>query len=172
MASDGNKTIESILGYSRAKTFASLKDSESKRIIETVLDFAKQSFQDLDRYQGLVLGHSNSEIERFQSYVERLDLEKLKITLDLAGFADVPDDWLELARFLLKAERGKSYECSRYLSNLAKMIIFKITGHFGDKDFLRTFHKVPAGQLLRFFKKYRVEEHANGARESSHGQSN
>lgn len=169
MASDGNKTMESILGCDRAKTFANLEDSESKRIIETVLVFAKQSFHDLDQHQGLVLGHSNTEIERFQSYVERLDLEKLKITLDLAGFANVPDDWLELARFLMKAERGKSYECSRYLSNLAKMIIFKMTGHSGDKDFLRTFHKVSAGQLLRFFKKYRVEKTTVDKKESSHG---
>lgn len=169
MASDGNKTIESILGCGRAKTFASLEDSESKRIIETVLVFAKQTFQDLDQYQGLSVGHSNHEIERFQRCVERLDLEKLKITLDLAGFAGVPDDWLELASFLMKAERGKSYECSRYLSNLAKMIIFKITGHSSDKDFLRTFHKVPARQLLRFFRKYRVERTAVDRKESSHG---
>jgi hypothetical protein len=40
------------------------------------------------------------------------------------------------------------------------MILFKLSGFGSDKDFIRTFYKVPVNQLLKFFKKFKVVQMA------------
>ena len=42
------------------------------------------------------------------------------------------------------------------LGDLAKLIVFKISGFSSDKVFIRTFYKTPIAQVIRFFKKFKV----------------
>lgn len=149
--------LESILGYGRAGSFRSLEDDENKQIIAHVLDFLSERFEHLS-WSGLRIGHSNAEIEELQENIKKLDLEVLKLKLDIEGFEGVPDQWLDFASFLVKVQRGKAYECNNLLGDLAKMIVMKVAGYQGDKDFIRTFYKVPVAQLIKFFKKYQISK--------------
>ena len=152
---DSRDPIDRLLGYSRSKSFKSLEDSKSKRIIEAVLKNISKMFPNLS-WNGLKVEHSNAGIDELQKNIEQLDLESLKIALDLEGFNGVPDEWIEFAEFLAKAQRGNQYYCNNYLGDLARIIIFKISGFSNDKDFVRTFYKAPINQVIRFFKKFRV----------------
>lgn len=152
---DGRDSIERVLGSSRSRHFRNLKDDESKRVIESVLKCIDKMFPNLG-WQGLRVGHSNSDFEELQRNLERLDLELLRITLDIEGFQGVPDEWLDFAGFLAKVQRGKQYECHNMLGDLARLVVFKISRFSSDKDFIRTFYKMPIAQVIRFFKKFKI----------------
>lgn len=151
-----NTGLDRVLGYNRANLFAALKASEKKNIAKKLLEFISKSFPDTHYRNPLRIGHSNNDLKVLQSHIDLLSLESLKLELDLEGFNGVPDEWLDLAEFLLKAAHGISYESGGCISDLARLIVFKISTLSGDKDFVRTFYKVPIRQLLRFFKKFKV----------------
>ena len=152
---DSRDFTDRVLGSSRSSYFKSLKDDESKRAIEVVLKCIDKMFPNLT-WRGLSVGYSNAEFEELQRNLELLDLELLKITLDIEGFSGVPDDWLDLADFLAKVQRGKQYECRNMLGDLARLIVLKISGFSSDKVFVKTFYKMPIAQVIRFFKKFKI----------------
>lgn len=167
--------IESILGYRRAKQLASLDDSEKKEFmkketIKKILDFIYKISRGVEHsswstWSLLELGHSNDSIAEFIKLVDKFEFEELKLVLDLNGI-DSPEDWLEFARFLVKIQHGKQEMCGKLLGRLAKVIVYKASGFYKDKEFLRTFYKVPIRQLLRFFSRYQVVPVAdNGIKE-------
>lgn len=152
--------IESILGHRRAKQLDSLDDSEKKEIIKKVLDYIYKIDRETEHncwspWSLLDIGHSNASIAEFTKIVDRFEFEELKLVMDLNGI-DSPEDWLEFARFLVKIQHGKQEMCGKLLERLAKVIIYKASGFYKDKEFLRTFYKVPVRQLLRFFSRYQV----------------
>ncbi len=153
---DSRDSTDRVLGSSRSRYFKSLKDDESKRTIEVVLKCIDKMFPNLTTWQGLKVGYSNADFDKLQRNLEHLDLELLKITLDIEGFSGVPDDWLDLADFLAKVQRGKQYECRNMLGDLARLIVLKISGFSSDKVFVKTFYKMPIAQVIRFFKKFKI----------------
>ena len=152
---DSRDSIDRVLGSSRSRHFKNLKDDEGKRVIEAILKCIDKMFPDLG-WHGLKVGHSNVEFDDLQKNLEKLDLELLKITLDIEGFNGIPDEWLDLADFLVKMQRGKQYECHNILGDLARLIVFKISGFSSNKIFIRMFYKAPIAQVIRFFKKFKV----------------
>lgn len=152
---DSRDSIDRVLGSSRSSYFKSLKDDERKRAIEVVLKCIDKMFPNIT-WQGISVGYSNAEFEKLQRNLELLDLELLKITLDIEGFSGVPDDWLDLADFLAKVKRGKQYARSNMLGDLARLIVLKISGFSSDKVFVRIFYKMPIAQVIRFFKKFKI----------------
>lgn len=158
-----NSSIESLLGHKRAKALDLwIKDSEKKDLIKKILDFIYSKAKDqVDgswaSWSLLELGHSNDSIAKFMELVDRFEFEELKLVLDVHGVSS-PEDWLEFAKFLVKAQHGNQEMCGRLLERLAKIIIYKASGFYRDKEFLRTFYKVPVRQLLRFFGRYVVVE--------------
>lgn len=123
--------------------------------IEVVLKCIDKMFPNIT-WKGLRIGYSNADFDELQRNLGQLDLEFLKITLDIEGFHGVPDEWLEFAEFLAKMQRGKQYACSNMLGDLARLIVLKISGFGSDKVFVKTFYKMPIAQVIRFFKKFKV----------------
>ena len=152
---DSRDSIDRVLGSSKSVQFKTLKDDERKRAIEVVLKCIDKMFPNIT-WQGISVGYSNAEFEKLQRNLELLDLELLKITLDIEGFSGVPDDWLDLADFLAKVQRGKQYARSNMLGDLARLIVLKISGFSSDKIFVRMFYKMPIAQVIRFFKKFKI----------------
>lgn len=156
MSSDTN--IENLLGYKQAKILKEFKDSKEKRIINQVLLFIAKLKESLGTSYGpdfLATGYSNDSIDEFVKVVNAFEFEELKLMLDIHGL-DSPDDWLGFAKFLVKTQTGKTEICQKFLERLARAIAFKASGYHTDKDFVRTFFKVPIRRLLKFFEKYRV----------------
>lgn len=141
-----DSSIENMLGKRRAAALTSLEKSDTKNIIENVIEFiyrfAEKHDDNWSRYSFLELGHSNEEIARFIEIVDKFEFAELKLMLDINGL-DSPEDWLEFAKFLVKAQHGNKDICRSLLERLAKVIIYKSSGFYKDKDFLRTFYKVP-----------------------------
>ncbi len=153
-----------MLGFGRSQRFQELDDTESKRVIEVVLKYINETFGDLD-WQGLSVGYSSSDFTRLHEHLEKLDLNRLKIILDIEGFAGIPDDWIALAEFLMKAQRGKQYHCNDLLNDLARLIVLKASGLAEDKSSVWIFRKAPLADVIKFFKKFKVtpissKEHA------------
>ena len=152
---DSRDSIDRVLGSSRSSHFKSLKDDERKRAIEVVLKCIDKMFPNIT-WKGLGIGYSNADFDELQINLDQLDLELLKITLDIEGFHGVPDEWLEFAEFLAKMQRGKQYACRNMLGDLARLIVLKISGFSSDKVFVKTFYKMPIAQVIRFFKRFKI----------------
>lgn len=152
---DSRDSIDRVLGSSRSRYFKSLKYDERKRAIEVVLKCIDKMFPNITP-KGLEIGYSNADFDELQRNLGQLDLELLKITLDIEGFHGVPDEWLEFAEFLAKIQRGNQYACSNILGDLARLIVLKISGFSSDKVFVKTFYKMPIAQVIRFFKRFKI----------------
>ena len=152
---DSRDSIDRVLGSSRSGYFKSLKDDERKRAIEVVLKCIDKMFPNIT-WKGLGIGYSNADFDELQRNLEQLDLELLKITLDIEGFRGVPDEWLEFAEFLAKMQRGNQYACRNMLGDLARLIVLKTSGFSSDKVFVKTFYKMPIAQVIRFFKRFKI----------------
>lgn len=159
MVEEDRDPLNKVLGSNKARYFRYLEDDSKKEVIESILLKIKDMFPSLN-WSGLRIESSNAGIEVLKKNLEDLDLERLRISLDLEGFEGIPDQWLEFANFLIKLQRGKIHECNNLLGDLARMILFKLSGFGSDKDFIRTFYKVPVNQLLKFFKKFKVVQTA------------
>lgn len=152
---DRGDPLDQVLGFRRAASLKNLKDSESKRVIEAVLKQVRVMYPDLKWY-GLRVERSDVGLEELKKNIDRLDLARLKMILDIEGFRGVPDEWLDFAEFLVKAQYGKAFECNEILSEMARLIVFKTAGYPEDKEFVRIFYKIPIRRLLRFFRKFKV----------------
>ena len=152
---DSGDSIDRVLGSSRSGYFKSLKDDERKRAIEVVLKCIDKMFPNIT-WKGLGIRYSNADFDELQRNIEQLDLELLKITLDIEGFRGVPDEWLEFAEFLAKMQRGNQYACRNMLGDLARLIVLKTSGFSSDKVFVKTFYKMPIAQVIRFFKRFKI----------------